>query len=97
MADVAALVEPDGELDREARVRGSNQYMPERIVNMLPEEITRRLIDEFVECLEAKMAASTIEESEAIQTGEVKGITLLLSGLIGWLRKFFKRLFGGGR
>jgi exoribonuclease-2 len=43
VADVAALVAPDSELDREARSRGSNQYMPERTVNMLPEEITTRL------------------------------------------------------
>lgn len=43
VADVAALVEPDSDLDREARARGSNQYLPERIVNMLPEAVTLRL------------------------------------------------------
>jgi exoribonuclease-2 len=43
VADVAALVEPDKDLDREARSRGSNQYIPERTVNMLPEEVTERL------------------------------------------------------
>jgi exoribonuclease-2 len=43
VADVAALVPPDSDLDRDARARGSNQYMPERIVNMLPEQITLRL------------------------------------------------------
>jgi exoribonuclease-2 len=43
VADVAALVPPDSDLDREARARGCNQYMPERIVNMLPVEITERL------------------------------------------------------
>jgi exoribonuclease-2 len=43
VADVAALVPPNSDMDREARARGTNQYMPERIVNMLPEEITRRL------------------------------------------------------
>ncbi|MDH3464054.1 MAG: SRPBCC family protein [Acidimicrobiia bacterium] len=63
----------------------------------LIEEITKRLIDEFVECLEAKMAASTVEEAEAIQAGEVKGFTLFLSGLMSWIGKFFKRLFGGGK
>jgi exoribonuclease-2 len=30
-------------LDREGRARGSNQYLPERVVNMLPEEVTARL------------------------------------------------------
>jgi exoribonuclease-2 len=43
VADVAALVPPDSDLDREARARGCNQYMPERVVNMLPAQITERL------------------------------------------------------
>jgi exoribonuclease-2 len=43
VADVAALVRPDSELDREARSRGTNQYMPERTVNMLPAPVTDRL------------------------------------------------------
>ncbi len=43
VADVAALVPPDSPIDLEARERGSNLYSPERIVPMLPDEITRRL------------------------------------------------------
>lgn len=43
VADVAALVVPDSEIDRDARARGSNQYLPERIVNMLPAAVTDRL------------------------------------------------------
>jgi exoribonuclease-2 len=43
VADVAALVAPDSELDLEARARGANQYMPERTVNMLPGLVTDRL------------------------------------------------------
>ncbi len=43
VADVAALVPPDSPMDVEARERGSNLYSPERIVPMLPDEITRRL------------------------------------------------------
>jgi exoribonuclease-2 len=43
VADVAALVSPGSELDREARSRGSNQYMPERTLNMLPQAVTERL------------------------------------------------------
>lgn len=43
VADVAALVGPGSEMDREARARGSSQYMPERTVNMLPEAVTGRL------------------------------------------------------
>ena len=60
----------------------------------LVEEITKRLIDEFVVCLEAKMAAGTPEEAAAIEAGEVKGFSLFLSGLLSWLGKLFKRLFG---
>jgi carbon-monoxide dehydrogenase small subunit len=62
----------------------------------LVEEITKRLIDEFVQCLEAKMAAGTVEEAAAIEAGEVKGFSLFLSGLIAWISKFFKRLFKRG-
>ncbi len=43
VADVAALVSPEGPLEREARSRGANLYLPEGIVSMLPAEITRRL------------------------------------------------------
>jgi exoribonuclease-2 len=43
VADVAALVAPDSELDREARARGANLYLPEGIVNMLPATVTEQL------------------------------------------------------
>jgi exoribonuclease-2 len=43
VADVSALVHPAGEIEREARARGSNLYAPEGIVNMLPAAITERL------------------------------------------------------
>ncbi|EXJ14488.1 RNB domain-containing ribonuclease [Imhoffiella purpurea] len=43
VADVAALVEPHGDLEREARARGANLYLPERVVNMLPGAVTERL------------------------------------------------------
>jgi exoribonuclease-2 len=43
VADVAALAPPDSPIDLEARARGANLYAPERIVPMLPDEITRRL------------------------------------------------------
>lgn len=60
----------------------------------LVEEITKRLIDEFVECLEAKMSAATVEEAAAIEAGEVKGFSLFLSGLMSWIGKLLRRLFG---
>ncbi|MCB2261758.1 MAG: RNB domain-containing ribonuclease [Candidatus Thiosymbion ectosymbiont of Robbea hypermnestra] len=43
VADVAALVAPDSAMEREARARGANQYLPERTVNMLPRAVTERL------------------------------------------------------
>ena len=43
VADVAALAAPDSELDREARARGANLYLPERTINMLPAALTEAL------------------------------------------------------
>ena len=43
VADVAALVRPDGHIDHAARERGANLYLPERIHTMLPEAVTHRL------------------------------------------------------
>lgn len=43
VADVAALVAPGSALDAEARARAANLYLPERVVPMLPDEVTRRL------------------------------------------------------
>ncbi|AFZ67149.1 ribonuclease catalytic domain-containing protein [Deinococcus peraridilitoris] len=43
VADAAALVAPDGEIDREARKRGATLYLPETTVPMLPEPITGQL------------------------------------------------------
>ncbi|WP_089724978.1 RNB domain-containing ribonuclease [Candidatus Thiosymbion oneisti] len=43
VADVAALVAPDSDPDREARARGANQYLPERTVKILPQAVTEHL------------------------------------------------------
>lgn len=43
VADVAALAGPDSPLDREARARGANLYLPERTHNMLPPALTAEL------------------------------------------------------
>ena len=43
VADVAALVPPDSPMDREARERGANLYLPEVVVPMLPQGITDQL------------------------------------------------------
>lgn len=43
VADVAALVRPEGHLDLAARERSSNLYLPEFTVNMLPEVLTEQM------------------------------------------------------
>lgn len=43
VADVSALVEPESEIEREARARGANLYLPERTIHMLPPAITAQL------------------------------------------------------
>jgi len=40
IADVAALVTPGSDIDKEAEARGANLYVPEKIVHMLPPGMT---------------------------------------------------------
>jgi exoribonuclease-2 len=40
IADVSAFVTPDSELDIDARSRGANLYLPDRVIHMLPTGIT---------------------------------------------------------
>ena len=43
IADVAAYVEPGSEIDREAYRRGNSTYLPDRVIRMLPEDLTVRV------------------------------------------------------
>ncbi len=43
IADVSSLVTPDSELDIEARSRGTNVYLPDQTIHMLPSGITEQL------------------------------------------------------
>lgn len=56
-------------------------------------EMSKRLIGEFVDCLEAKLGAESEEEAGAIEVTEVRGIGLFFASLWAWV----KRLFGGPR
>jgi len=60
----------------------------------LIQEISKRLIDELVECLHAKLDAETEEEAAQIEAADVKGISLFLSSLVSRLSALIKRLFG---
>jgi len=62
----------------------------------LLQEMTGRIINEFVHCLEAKLAAPTAESAAAIHAPEVKGLSLLFSSMFAPITRFFKRLFGRG-
>lgn len=57
-------------------------------------EMSTRLIGEFVQCVEGKLAASTHEEAQEIQAGEVRGISLFLESLVAWFKRLFSRLTG---
>jgi uncharacterized protein len=57
-------------------------------------EMSNRLIDEFVRCLEAKLEASTPEEAAAIHAGEVKGLSLFFASLWSTIRGFIRRMSG---
>lgn len=43
IADVAHYVKPDGAIDKDARERGNSCYFPDRVVPMLPEELSTDL------------------------------------------------------
>lgn len=52
-------------------------------------EMSRRLISDFVGCLEQKMAAPSEEVAASIEAGEVKPFRLFWSSLVSWLRSLF--------
>lgn len=54
-------------------------------------EISKRLINEFVECLEAKLSATSVEAASEVRAEQVNGIALFFSSLWSWLRRLFRR------
>lgn len=57
----------------------------------LVNEMSKRLIAEFVSCLEGKLGASNESESAEITATEIRGISLFFASLLSWI----KGLFGG--
>ncbi len=54
-------------------------------------EMSRRLIDEFVACLEATLAATTPEEAAAVSSPEVRGVRLFFAALWASIKKLFRK------
>lgn len=57
----------------------------------LVNEISKRLISDFVDCLEGKLSAGSVEEAAQVQAKDVNGIALFFSGLVAWIRKLLSR------
>ncbi|HEX6286113.1 MAG TPA: SRPBCC family protein [Acidimicrobiia bacterium] len=56
-------------------------------------EMSKRLIGDFVTCLEGKLGAASEEEADTYKAAEVRGISLFFSSLWAWI----KGLFGGSK
>jgi carbon-monoxide dehydrogenase small subunit len=54
-------------------------------------EMSKRLIGEFVSCLEAKLGAGTVEEAAEIKADEVRGLSLFFSSLWAAIKRIFSR------
>ena len=56
----------------------------------LVKEVSRRLIDDFGDCLHAKLDAGTTHEASAIEAGDLKGMSLFFSSLWSWFQSLFR-------
>lgn len=61
----------------------------------LVNEVSRRLIDQFSECLHAKLDADSEGEAAAVEATEVRGLSLAFAAgwaaLMSWIRGLFSR------
>lgn len=57
----------------------------------LVNEISKRLISEFVACLEGKLAATSTEAAAEVRAANVNAVALFFSSLWAWIRKLFSR------
>ena len=87
-----ALVDLDGstkvDIDADVQLSGAAaQFGRTGLIN----EMTTRLIDDFVACLEAKLAAPTLDEAMAISNPtHVRGLSFFWASLQAWLRRLFR-------
>ncbi|HJQ91501.1 MAG TPA: SRPBCC family protein [Acidimicrobiia bacterium] len=54
-------------------------------------EMSKRLIGEFVQCLEGKLGAETVAEASSIEAGEVQGVSLFFASFWSWFTGLFGR------
>ena len=54
-------------------------------------EMSKRLINEFVACLEAKLEAATDEEADLVKAPDVNGISLFFASLWEWIKRKLQR------
>jgi carbon monoxide dehydrogenase subunit G len=90
---VVYSVSPDDEgsrvtVDAEIHLSGpAAQFGRTGLIN----EMSKRLIVDFVSCLEAKLAAESKAEAETIQASDLKGVSLLFTSLWAWFKGLFAR------
>ncbi len=76
IADVASIVQPDSELDIQAKANAANLYLPETTVTMLPEKITALYGLGLSEYSPALSFAVTLKESGEIDTVKIHPSTI---------------------
>lgn len=90
---VVYALHPDGagtkvNIDADVTLSGAAaQFGRSGLIN----EMSNRLIGEFVGCVEGKLAAGSAEEAAEIKAGEVRGLSLFWSSLLAWVRGLFGR------
>lgn len=57
----------------------------------LVSEVSKRLLDDFSDCLHAKLQAASPAEKADIKAAEVKGISLFFASLWSWFKGLFSR------
>lgn len=60
----------------------------------LIKEMSERLVEEFVACLDAKLDAPDTEAAGMIQRDTVAGGSLFLRSIVGLIARFLRRIFG---
>lgn len=54
-------------------------------------EMSNRLIGDFVQCVEGKLAADSPAAAAEVRSADVRGLALLLASLGAWLRRLIRR------